>query len=82
LISDLVQASKDNSGLDGADDWEAAKIQELFGVTSDLVNHAIPFWITTDENEKVGTSRLIRCNECLYDQEQRCALIVPCIGRV
>uniref|UniRef100_A0A915C0I1 Glutathione S-transferase 1 n=1 Tax=Parascaris univalens TaxID=6257 RepID=A0A915C0I1_PARUN len=39
-------------GLDGADDWEAAKIQELFGVTSDLVNHAIPFWITTDENEK------------------------------
>uniref|UniRef100_A0A0M3HR45 glutathione transferase n=1 Tax=Ascaris lumbricoides TaxID=6252 RepID=A0A0M3HR45_ASCLU len=38
--------------LDGADDWEAAKIQELFGVTSDLVNHAIPFWIATDENEK------------------------------
>ncbi|VDM24513.1 unnamed protein product [Toxocara canis] len=39
-------------GLNGSDDWEAAKIQELFGATSDLVNHAIPFWTTSDEKEK------------------------------
>ncbi|VDK45520.1 unnamed protein product [Anisakis simplex] len=39
-------------GLNGQDDWDAAKIQELFGATTDFVNHALPFYKETNEAEK------------------------------
>ncbi|VDK59888.1 unnamed protein product [Anisakis simplex] len=39
-------------GLNGQDDWEAAKIHELFGATTDFLSHAVPFYNETNEAEK------------------------------
>jgi glutathione S-transferase len=39
-------------GLNGADDWEAAKIQELYGLFNDFEIHLNPWFAETDTDKK------------------------------
>jgi glutathione S-transferase len=39
-------------GLNGADDWEAAKIQELYGLFNDFAIHLTPWFAETDADKK------------------------------
>jgi len=39
-------------GLNGADDWEAAKIQELYGIFNDFAIHLTPWFAEADADKK------------------------------
>ncbi len=41
------------AGLNGKDDWEAAKIQMLHGGVEDLMTHFIPWFREQDADKKV-----------------------------